>query len=392
MFVLLTGDIGGTHGRVQLWQCGAAFETIVELASVDLRPSDFGSLKDLISAALVDACSRLALVEPVVPSRGILAVCGPVWDHGRKNESNNIAEWIAEGSTMAVSDAADIESAIGMSAGSLKMLNDFEAVGYAIAALLDPSAPQASVPTPPTTLHASASVVDGQSPACCVGAGTGLGACSIVRLPPPVNSFFVLPSEAGMTNSICPQNDIEWRLLQWLRRRPGADPVYVEVECAVSGPGIAAIFDFLVSEVDVPGALCSSRLSPRAEELLSVAAPADRTAAIAELASGVEPEPMCLAAVDLFLTLYGRFCQAAASVFLPYKGLFLAGGVLPKLSWRLAGGTCGAGSDINPLVAAYLAAGPHMTSTIARVPLLLLDDPSLGAKGCLYYAVRGPGA
>lgn len=42
-------------------------------------------------------------------------------------------------------------------------------------------------------------------------------------------------------------------------------------------------------------------------------------------------EPLCLEAVDIFLSFYGRFLSAAAVTFLPYGGLHVAGGVLPKV-------------------------------------------------------------
>lgn len=38
-------------------------------------------------------------------------------------------------------------------------------------------------------------------------------------------------------------------------------------------------------------------------------------------------------------------------------------------------------------VQGYLRAGPKMSETVARVPLVLLDDDDCGLKGCVYYAV-----
>jgi glucokinase len=380
--VLLTSDVGGTHGRVQLWQRGE--DETCEIYSLDLRPNDFLSLQSLLLAALASARVALpTLGATLTPYRGVVAVCGPVWADGRKNESNNIPSWISAGSTMASCDAGDIECALGMPTGSLRFLNDFEAAGYAVAALLDPSAPAVAVPTTPLKLFSPVEfVAEKASPACVVGAGTGLGVCCVVPRQHSSESYFVLPSEAGMTSSICPQNEMEWRLLQWLRMRPESDAAYVEAETAISGPGISKIFEFLQSDSGVGRA---SDLSPAAFTALRTALPADHTAVIASLAAGSESapaEPLCLAAIDLFLNLYGRFCQSMASTFLPYRGLYIAGGVLPKLQWRLDSG------GANPLVSAFLAAGPHMTGTVARVPLLLLDDPNLGAKGCLYYATK----
>lgn len=218
--VLLTGDIGGTHGRVQLWEHGGDLVSgVVELFCTDLRSGAHDSLLDLLRAALAEATSVLGLPFSAVPAHGVIGVCGPVWKDGRLNESNNIPRWRVPGTAMAQHDATTIEDGLGMSPGSLRFLNDFEAIGYAVAALLDPAAPHLAVPNPPVTLYAphSSVVVETSSPACCVGAGTGLGVCSIVPAHP---SFVVLPSEGGMASVICPENELEWRLLQ-VRRKGG---------------------------------------------------------------------------------------------------------------------------------------------------------------------------
>lgn len=161
----------------------------------------------------------------------------------------------------------------------------------------------------------------------------------------------------------------------------------------MSGPGISAIFEFL--QGDSAAQLAAGSLSARAEATLTATAPEDRTATVVALAkgdsdAGIAGEPLCLAAVDLFLRFYGRFFQSTACSFLPYRGLYVAGGVLPKLAWRIAQlhpHSTSVRDRGGPLVSSFLAAGPHMTACVSRIPLLLLDDAALGAKGCLYYAV-----
>lgn len=151
-----------------------------------------------------------------------------------------------------------------MAPESLHFLNDFEAIGFAIAAMLDPGAPLLAVPRSPTALHspppATAAALDGRAPACCVGAGTGLGACIVVPVRDPTRgivseriqqqpavrardrrsegashnnnslaevlpqalappAFTVIPSEAGMAAVVCPHDEQEWRLLQVRRDR-----------------------------------------------------------------------------------------------------------------------------------------------------------------------------
>jgi len=73
-----------------------------------------------------------------------------------------------------------------------------------------------------------------------------------------------------------------------------------------------------------------------------------------------------------------------SNALLPTAGLFIAGGILPKLAWRLP---ClgGVASD-DPLLDAYLDQGPKMAATVRRVPLLLLDDGDAGLKGAAAVA------
>lgn len=216
---LLTGDVGGTHGRVQLWGNGGdPGSDVVELFCTDLRSGAHDSLLDLLLAALTEARTALGLPPGALPSRGVIGICGPVWEDGRFNESNNIPRWRVPGTAMAQHDAAQIARDLGMGVGSLRFLNDFEAIGYAVAALLDPTAPPLAVPAPAVPLHAPPHtvVVEPSAPACCVGAGTGLGVCSVV---PSHLGFLVLPSEGGMASVLCPRDELEWRLLQVWRRR-----------------------------------------------------------------------------------------------------------------------------------------------------------------------------
>lgn len=218
--VLLTGDIGGTHGRVQLWEITA--DDVLSLFRTDRASADYDSLADLLIAALAVARSALG-VGDVTPTVGVLGLCGPVWNEGRRSESNNIPRWYEPGTKMAQVDASVIEARLGMTPNSLRFLNDFEANGWAVAALHDPAAPALAAPLPPKVLYAppTSVSVERSAPACCVGAGTGLGVCCIVPVPAEGSTgFVVMPSEGGMASVLCPQDECEWRLLQ-VRRSCG---------------------------------------------------------------------------------------------------------------------------------------------------------------------------
>jgi glucokinase len=194
----------------------------------------------------------------------------------------------------------------------------------------------------------------------------------------------VLPSEAGMADSVSPRSELEWRLLKFLRAAnalPG--DAFVELERVVSGPGLAATFDFVQSDYESSRALPPLRPAEAAE--LAAATAEDRPAAIARLAQAGALR--ALFAVDIFLSFYGRALGAAAITFLPFRGLFVAGGILPRLAWRLPCLGADARARDDPLIQNFLGQGPKMGETAARVPLLLLDDGDAGVKGALWLAL-----
>ena len=184
-----------------------------------------------------------------------------------------------------------------------------------------------------------------------------------------------------MADAISPRTELEWRLLKHLRAQEGG--AFAEVERVVSGPGIVAVFQFLVED-SAPDARAAA--AAVVEEVR--AAPEGGAAVIARHArlaagdgggggGGGGGGALCLAAVDLFLTFYGRFLCTMAMTHLCYSGLFIAGGILPKLAWRES-----------VLLAAFADAGPKMGDTVARVPLFLVEDGDCGLKGALFYALR----
>ena len=414
--LFLTADVGGTNARLQLW---AATDDAAEGAALlfreTYRPSGFVGLVNVIKYFLLDASNTTSMNERIVPTHAVLAVCGPTWERGRFNESNNIPAWCSNGAAVSFHDAREIERALGWPHDVLTFINDFEAIGHCIAAHLDPTSPLSTRPfPPPRALHepCGESAGDiGDAPAACIGAGTGLGAVVIAPTGDAAMGqgsapFVVLPSEAGMTESICPRNEVEWRLLQFLRRsncscpEAGASSAYVEVERVVSGPGIVDLLEFIESENGAVGNLGGSefvapipRLSQDAANAIAASNVKDRPAVIAQFGRDAG-EPRCLAAIDAFLGFYGRVLGSAAMTFCSRRGLFIAGGILPKLAWRAPclgvnySATLVPGVRQDVLLDGYLQQGPKMSGLVSRVPLLLVDDADAGIKGCLLVALR----
>ena len=104
---LLTADVGGTNARFQLWLMEG--DKITLTGRKTLQPSSYPSMLNAIKEFL-----SADFAKGIIPSQAVIAVCGPVWDNGRKNESNNIAAWCLPGMAVSYHEAADFERSRGV--------------------------------------------------------------------------------------------------------------------------------------------------------------------------------------------------------------------------------------------------------------------------------------
>ncbi len=239
-----------------------------------------------------------------------------------------------------VIDRAALRAALGVSA--LRLLNDFEALGHGLALL---------GPADLVTLQEGRPQPHG--PRAVLGAGTGLGQALLVWAE---GGWRVLPGEGGHT-SFAPQNPQEYRLHAFLAERHG----HVSWERLLSGPGLAAIHAFLCAEAGVaPGGAQTAE---------------DPAAAVADRA---DRDPLCAGALDLFVRLYGAEAGNLALKCLPRGGLFVAGGIAPKLLPRLRAGG---------FLEGFLAKG-RMRGLLAELPVHVVIQPQVGLLGAAACAAR----
>lgn len=171
-----------------------------------------------------------------------------------------------------------------------------------------------------------------------VGPGTGLGVAGLVAVE---GGWRTLCGEGGHV-TYAPETDTEWRVAQGLRAKYGR----VSAERVATGQGL----------LDVAGLLGA------AEDVTSPAAVVTRAQ------EGCEA---CRTALRLFLVATGRVAGDVALTLNATAGVFLGGGILP----RLVGS-----ADFAPLLAAFRDKGrnaPRMT----RMPLALIVDPAPALVG-----------
>lgn len=268
----LAADVGGTHARLALVRALHANSRDLELVAYrKLACSDYASLIDLLRAFLKsDAAGPIA--------HCVLACAGQVV--GDEVIHDNLAWPI---SLSEVQDRSGFDE--------LFVLNDFEALGYALA---DAERLHARLLCGPNVIASGPKLV--------VGPGTGLGAAVYL----PNESGFVMATEAGQMD-FAAQTLREREVLACL----APDGGYVPCERVLSGPGLLTLYR----------TLC----------VLNGASPWLATPEAVTDAARQHVDANASEAVDLFCAALGSFVGNLAMDFMARGGVYLAGGFLSAM-------------------------------------------------------------
>jgi glucokinase len=320
--MLLAGDVGGTKTFMGLFSHGTARPDVVDVRSY--RTLDFSDLGTLTKQFLRDADVTPSDIE--VASFG---VAGPV--NGSRARLTNIP-WIV-----------DVDAVRGdLAIPQAHLLNDLEALAWSVPVLSDAEIVVLREGTP-----------DPSGNAALIAAGTGLG---IALLPHVAGRLVPRASEGGHAD-FAARNSDEQILQNALAREFGR----TDVERVVSGPGIANIHRFL----------CPHQCAT----LTPLPSPDDLPAAIsrAALEAGC---PSCIRTLEIFVSAYGAAAGNLALIVLATAGLYLGGGIapriLPALRWPL-------------FLEAFLAKAP-LDALISRIPVKVIVNPRAGLLGAATYA------
>jgi glucokinase len=191
-----------------------------------------------------------------------------------------------------------------------------------------------------------------------IAAGTGLGQAILYD---DGRHFHPLASEGGH-GDFAPRNELEIELLRHLIGRFG----HVSYERVVSGPGIANIYRFLKEDrgLEEPPWL--------AERL---AAADDPSAVISKAALASEAE-ICSEALNLFVSVYGAETGNLALRAKSVRGLYVGGGIAPKILEKLKDGT---------FMRAFVDKGRY-ADLLATVPVRVVLNEQAALRGAAYYA------
>ena len=337
--MIIAADIGGTKTNVALLEpprgTGDANKAPVPVARAKYQSSQHSGLTAILSDFLATYD-----IAPRSVRRICAGVAGPVVE-GHVETPN--LPWSV--------DAAEMKQSLGV--GAVTLINDLEATAERAATLTEADVfvlNRGRRPAGPLTNGAV------------IAAGTGLG---MALLHPIDGAWWPVPSEGGHVD-LAPRNELEMDLLRFLLRRHRR----VSVERVVSGPGLHALYDFFVERRE---------LTPNPEVLaeLSAGGDIDEPRIVSEAALSGRC-PVANAALDAFVSFYGAVAGNLGLIAVSTGGLFIGGGIAPKILERLKAGA---------FMEAFTNKG-RLSPLLELMPVHVILDADAALMGAARRAIR----
>ncbi|HJR06126.1 MAG TPA: glucokinase [Pyrinomonadaceae bacterium] len=318
--MILAGDIGGTKTNVALFEIE---ETGKPLAQRSFPSGKYDSLEAIVAEFVAEHKPEL--------THACFGIAGPVKD-GQVRTPN--LKWVVDGQTLA--------RTLGVE--HVGLINDLEATAYGIEGLGE------------AQLH---TLNEGKAEAgahrALIAAGTGLGMAGLFY---DGRHYRPIASEGGHID-FAPRSALEYDLLNYMRERVGR----VSYERVLSGPGLLNIYSFLRDQ----------KVAEEPDWLAEQIKSGDGSAAVSVAGLSGKSELAALA-LDHFAEIYGAMAGNLALLLKATGGLYVGGGIAPKLLEKLKDGT---------FMKAFVDKG-RMSALVSNIPVrVILDD-----KTALYGAAR----
>jgi glucokinase len=358
--MILAGDIGGTKTHIALFDWKT--ERVDPVFHETYPSRDYPSLEQIlveffeaytaVTRSQVDRDEHDSAVdktddppedrngpmtEPLSIEAACFGVAGPCINN--RCQTTNLA-WVVDGRELA--KRFDIPT--------VRLLNDLEATAYGLLLLR---------PDETELLNPAARPVQ-QRAIALIAAGTGLGESIMVW---DGMSYRPLPSEGGHCD-FAPNSDLEIALLRHLRTAY----VHVSYERILSGPGLHAIYEFLRDTNKNEPTWLAERLKA-----------GDPPAVITEVGLAGQAE-ICVQALDLFVTVYGAEAGNLALKALSLGGLYVGGGIAPRILSKLKDGA---------FMRAFTAKGRYKR-LLSSIPVYVVTNPQTALLGAASFAGRLP--
>ena len=323
--MILAGDVGGTKTRLSIYE-------LLEGKPVQRANEQYSSVG---STGLAPIVQKFLADKKVSIETACFGIPGPVIN-GMARTTN--LPWLL----------SERELSNELHIPNVKLVNDLVATTASI--------PHISLDGL-ITIHGGSATRD--RTVCAVlapGTGTGQG-----FLCPCGGKFVAFASEGGHVN-FSPTNELEDRLLLYLRDKIKG---HVSVERVLSGPGLVNVYEFLKhtgAAVEPP-------------ELSAKFVAGDAPAIVASCGLSGEFE-ICIKALDVFSHILGSHAGDLVLTYMATGGLYLGGGIPPKIASKLVQGQTLAG---------YLNKG-RLSDLVKSTPLHIIKDDHAALLGAASIA------
>lgn len=285
--MLIAGDIGGTKTLLALY-------TPQDGARKPLQQTEFHSAN---YASLGDIVREFVAKSPQPVQAACFDVAGPVID-GKAHLTN--LPWRLDEQAM--------QQALGLK--HVVLINDLKAVAYAVPHLN------------PEDLHTiNEGQPDPKGPMAVIAPGTGLGEAFLIRN----ESGYIACSSEGGHADFAPNDELQAALWHYMSGRFG----HVGAERVCSGSGLPNIYDFLRD---------TGRETEPPAFAIALAATHDRAPLIVQAAMEDPENTRCRATLDIFVSILGAEAGNLALKVLATGGLYLGGGIPPRILPNLEDG------------------------------------------------------
>jgi glucokinase len=336
--MLLAGDIGGTKTLLGLFAS----------APDRPRPIEVGEFVTLEYDALEPMIREFLAAQNIEPKRveaACFGVAGAVT--GQVARLTNVP-WLVDGAT--------IEQAFAFR--RVRIVNDLEALAYGVTVL---------EPTELKALQVGVPLPDGN--AAVIAAGTGLGEAMLHN----VEGRFVPAASEGGHSDFAARTPREMEMVRELARIFGR----VGVEVVLSGPGLVNIYQFTHRAFGSGPTITPNSIAP--SHLCNGVRP---TKDWAELPARISRAAMergcdqCVEAFDIFVSAYGAEAGNLALRYVATAGVYIGGGIAPKILPAL---------DSGLFMESFRDKEP-MAHIVATIPVSVILNPDAGLLGAAVRA------
>lgn len=320
--MILAADLGGTNCRL------AVFDLNLSVVRKQIyKCKDYVSFESIIEH-FVNHCD-----QPL--QTACFGLPGPI-KNGKCNLTN--LPW------------PEINSAklVEVTALPVNLLNDVEANAYGLKTLAESEL---------VTLNAGNPVPGGNR--AIVSPGTGLGEAALIEVEGRTHA---IATEGGHAD-FGPLNDLQMELIKYLQQEYRR----VSYEILLGGPGLVLMYNFLLDKSgEHPPAWLHQQMSQ-----------GDQAAAIINAAS-TNQCPICVQALDMFISILASEAANAAVNFLAMGGVYLGGGIPPRILDKLH----------QPLFMENFVNKDKMVNFLSEVPIYVIMNDQAALQGAAWYGLR----